>query len=298
MSSGNDIQIYKVFNKLNKLVTKKDIQNFLKIGGVTENIVNLKIWQQAFTNKSYSKHILKSKYTKYIGKDEMEFIKNGKSPDGLLGIQRKSNETLEWLGDAYIQSIVSMILMKRFSKQNEGFLTKLRSKLVKTESLYKLTKFLGLEEFFLISEHCEIISNGRNNAKLLEDLFESFIGAMITDFTNKVDDAYAYKLCKVFISNCIEQCIDITEVIKNDDNYKDKLMRFFQKKFNGLLPKYILVDTTTINNKNGSTYKNFTITVSSPNGRVIGKGKARSKKEAEQKSAKQALNHFGITNKF
>ena len=293
-----EIQIYKVFNVLNKLITKDDIQKFLKVGGVNESIVDLKVWQQAFTNKSYSKHILKSKYTKYIGEDELELVKTGKSPEGILKIQRKSNETLEWLGDAYIQSIVSMILMKRFKKQNEGFLTKLRSKLVKTESLYKLTKFLRLEEFLLVSQHCEIISNGRNNAKLLEDLFESFIGALITDFTNKVDDAYAYKLCKVFISNCIEQCIDITEVIKNDDNYKDQLMRFFQKKFDGELPKYKLIDTQTVNKSNGSVYKNFTIIVNDPSGKELGKGKARSKKEAEQQSAKQALNHFGITRRF
>ena len=293
-----EIQIYKVFNKLNKLVSKDDIQNFLKIGGVNESIVNLKIWQQAFTNKSYSKHILKSKYTKYIADDELLLVKNGESPNGILKIQKKSNETLEWLGDAYLQSIVSMILIKRFKKQSEGFLTKIRSKLVKTESLYKLTKFLGLQEFLLISQHCEIISNGRNNAKLLEDLFESFIGALINDFTKKVDDAYAYKICKLFISNCIEKCIDITEVIKNDDNYKDQLMRFFQKKFDGELPKYTLIDTETINKSNGSIYKNFTIIVKSPNGKELGKGKARSKKEAEQLSAKQALNYFGITRKI
>lgn len=290
-----DIQIYKVFNKLNKLVTKNDIQKFLKIGGITESIVNLKIWQQAFTNKSYSKHILKSKYTKYINEDELYLVTNGKSPEGILKIQKKSNETMEWLGDAYLQSIVSMILIKRFTKQNEGFLTKLRSKLVKTETLFKLAKFLGLQEFLLISEHCEDISNGRNNAKILEDLFESFIGAIITDFTRKVDDAYAYKICKLFISNCIDKCIDITEVIKNDDNYKDQIMRFFQKKFDGFLPKYTLIHTESINRKNGSKYKNFTIIINDPSGKELGRGKARSKKEAEQQSAKKALNHFGIT---
>tara|TARA_B110000037_G_C17071826_1_gene486204 strand:+ start:73 stop:975 length:903 start_codon:yes stop_codon:yes gene_type:complete len=300
MSNDNNTRshIYKVFNKNNKLLSKNDIQKFLKMGGISESIVNMKIWQQAFTNDSYSKNVLKSKYTRYIDETEIEIIKSKKAPDGFVHVQKKSNETLEWLGDAYIQSIVSMILMKRFGKQNEGFLTKMRSKLVKTETLYKLSKSLEMNEFLLISEHSEILSNGRNNAKLLEDLFESFIGAMIIDFTNKVDDAYAYKLCKIFISNCIDKYIDMTEIIKNDDNYKDQLMRFFHKRFDGNLPKYKLINTQTINKKNGAVYKNFTIIVNDPDGNELGRGKARSKKEAEQQSAKQALKKFGITQKI
>ena len=296
--SNNYSHVYKVFNKNNKLISKKDVQNFLKLGGITESIVNIKTWQRAFTNESYSNRVLKSKYTKYIEDVEIELIKNKKTLDGIVHVQKKSSETLEWLGDAYIQSVVSIILMKRFGKQNEGFLTKTRSKLVKTEGLYKLAKSLGLNEFLLISEHSEILSNGRNNAKLLEDLFESFIGAMIIDFTDKVDDAYAYKLCKIFMSTCIDKYIDMTEIIKNDDNYKDQLMIFFQKKFDADPPKYILIDTQTINKKNGATYKNFTVIVNDPYGKEIGRGKARSIKKADQLSAKKALSKYGITQKI
>ena len=61
------------------------------------------------------------------------------------------------------------------------------------------------------------------------------------------------------ISNCIDKYIDMTEIIKNDDNYKDQLMRFFHKRFDGNLPKYKLINTQTINKKNGAVYKNFTI---------------------------------------
>lgn len=289
-TEGKDYKVYEVYNDKNKLITKKDIQNFLKVGGITESIVDLKVWQQAFTNKSYSRYIYKSKYYKYIDKDE--------SSEGFLPIQKRSNETLEWLGDAFLQSIVSMYLMGRYRKQNEGFLTKIRSKLVKTETLSKICKYLKLQEFLIISKHVEIISNGRNNAKLLEDLFESFIGAFITDFSKKVDDAYAYKLCKVFIINLYEKCIDFTDVIKNDDNYKDQLMRHFHKVYGGGLPKYKLVKTDTINKSNGSMYKQFTVHVIDTNGKKLGQGTARSKKEAEQQSAKQALNHFGISKSY
>ena len=286
VKDGVEYTVYELYNKKNKLIKKENIQEFLNKGGITEEISNLKVWQQAFTNKSYSNYIYKSKYYKYIDKD---------APlDGALPIQKKSNETLEWLGDAFIQSIVSSYLAKRFKKQNEGFLTKIRSKLVKTESLSKIAKYLKLEEYLLISKNVEILSNGRNNAKLLEDLFESFIGAFMTDFTKKVNEPYAYSLCKKFIINCIQNAIDLTDLIRKDDNYKDQLMRYFQKHKDGVLPKYKMESSKTINNKNGSVYKNFVLNVYDSSNNIIGTGSAMSKKEAEQKAAKNALQHYGI----
>ena len=286
VKNGVEYTVYELYNKNNKLLKAEDIQNFLKKGGITEKIVKLDIWQQAFTNKSYSHYIYKSKYYKYI--DERKPL------NGELEIRKKSNETLEWLGDAFIQSIVSSYLAKRFRKQNEGFLTKIRSKLVKTESLAKITKYLELEEFLLISKNVEILSNGRNNSKLLEDLFESFIGAFITDFSNKVDEPYAYKLCKKFILNCIQNAIDMTDIIRKDDNYKDQLMRYFQKNKEAFLPKYKMESSSTINNKNGSIYKNFVLNVYDEHNNIIGTGSAMSKKEAEQRAAKNALQKYGI----
>ena len=174
----------------------------------------------------------------------------------------------------------------------------MRSKLVKTETLSNISKFLNLKEFLIISKNVEILSNGRNNSKLLEDLFESFIGAFMTDFSNKIDESYAYKLCTKFIINCIHKSIDFTEIIKRDDNYKDQLMRYFQKKFDGSLPKYKLISQKTINNPNGSVYKKFEINVYDIHDNVIGSGNAMSKKEAEQRSAKNALQHFGLLKNF
>lgn len=297
MSDSSDCmekKVYLLFNENNILINKKIIQNILKKGGISDKIINLKLWQKAFTNKSYSKNIKKKRNDKYIYQSESD---SDVDMDNYVPIQQESNETLEWLGDGVIQSVVAFYLYKRFPKQDEGFLTKTRSKLVKTESLAKLAGYLGLDRYILMSKHMEEMSNGRRSSRILEDTYESVIGAMMLDFS-KMSEAYAYSLCSKFIINCIENTIDITEIIRKDDNYKDQLMRYFQKNFNGKFPKYNLENINMINNPNGTVTRRFKMFVCDVYGHKIGEGEARSKKEAEQRSAKAALLHFGLINGF
>jgi len=292
-SSDSERKVYHLYNENNILINKNIVQNILKKGGVTEKIKDLRIYQRAFTNKSYSKNVKKKHYEKYMSDSDTEV-----DFDVVVPIQEASNERLEWLGDGVVQSVVAFYLFKRFKKQNEGFLTKTRSKLVKTESLSKLAQYLGLEKYILMSKHIETVCNGRKSSRILEDTFESFVGAMKLDFSNKFDEAYAYKLCSKFIINCIENTIDITEIIRKDDNYKDQLMRYFQKNFGGKFPVYHADPPDVRENDNGSITKIFNMYVCDVHGKKIGRGSARSKKEAEQKSAKAALLHFGLINGY
>lgn len=295
LSDGSDHQekkIYLIYNENNILVTRNIIQKILKKGGITDKIKDLSIWQRAFTNKSYSKNLKKKRNDKYIYQSDSDV-----NTDEVIPIQKKSNETLEYLGDAMIQSIIGHYLYKRFKKQDEGFLTKNRSKLVKTETLAKLGFALGLDKYILISKHQEEMCNGRKSSKIIEDTFESFIGAMMEDFS-KLGEAYAYDICRKFVINIMESEIDIIEIIRKDDNYKDQLMRYFQKTFSGKFPKYNLEDINTITNPNGTIIRKFIMSVADINGNIIGKGEGRSKKGAEQKAAKAALLHFGLINGF
>jgi ribonuclease-3 len=149
-----------------------------------------------------------------------------------------------------------------------------------------------------MSKHIEIVCNGRKNSRILEDSFEAFIGAMMTDFGSK-NESEGFAVCSQFIINLIEQKIDITELIINDDNYKDQLMRFFQKKYGGtLLPKYEQKTIIVSTNDNGIVNKKFQMIVRDNENTVIGEGIAKSKKEAEQKAAKAALMYFGISNGY
>ena len=286
-------KIYPVYNENNFYITKEIIQNILKIGGIDNKINNLELWQQAFVHKSYYINNDFKKNEKFFGSIDLVNDNN----KNIMPLQNDSNEVLEWLGDGIIQAVSAIYLYKRFKSQREGFLTKIRSKLVKTESLAKLALFLNFDKYLIISKHIEIICNGRKNSRILEDSFEAFIGAMMNDFGSKNEED-GFKICNTFIINVIEKKIDITELIINDDNYKDQLMRYYQKQYNGKFPKYEQKTLITTVNDNGIVNKRFHMFVRDTDNNIIGEGIARSKKEAEQKAANAALMYFGISNGY
>lgn len=277
-----------IYNKNNILIEASDIQKILLESNICNKIDNLEIWQKAFVHNSYSKNFKKNrKYTGFLNNNEEDYNEITEDFNDCIEIREESNERLEWLGDSILQSVIASYLWKRYPKQDEGFLTKLRSKLVKTESLSKLAKHYNFEKFVIISKHIEDNCNGRNNSHILEDCFEAFIGTMFVEFGH-YDESIGYNICKKFIINSIENYIDITELIINDDNYKDQLMRFYQKNFNGKFPVYTEESYDEEN-------KIFLMNVCHPlNNKIIGRGKAQSKKKAEQYSAKQALHFFEI----
>ena len=293
-SSGNTTEkkIYPVYNENNFYITKEIIQSILLKGNITKKISDIKIWQQAFIHKSYCKNNDFKKNEKFYGCiDTVNEHKN------LMILQDDSNEVLEWLGDGILQSVAAIYLYKRFKTQREGFLTKIRSKLVRTETLSKLALYLNFDKYLIVSKHIEIICNGRKNARILEDSFEAFIGAMMNDFGAN-NQSEGFNICSTFIINIIENQIDITDLIINDDNFKDQLMRYYQKQFNGKFPIYEQKTLITSINENGITNKKFHMFVRDVDNHIIGEGIARSKKEAEQKAAKAALMHFGISNGY
>ena len=289
----NEKKIFPIYNENNFYITKEIIQSILQKANIKREISNLEIWQKSFIHKSYCIQSDFKKNEKFYGSLEL----NDGSENNIMPLQNDSNEVLEWLGDGIIQSVVAIYLYKRYNSQREGFLTKIRSKLVKTETLSKLALYLNFDKYLIISKHIEVICNGRKNSRILEDSFEAFIGAMMNDFGVK-NEAEGFSICNTFIINIMEQKIDITELIINDDNFKDQLMRFYQKKYNGKFPKYEQKTLITQVNENGISNKKFHMFVRDNENNIIGEGIARSKKEAEQKAAKGALMYFGISNGF
>mgnify|MGYP001413158733 CR=1 FL=1 len=286
----NNLKIYPVLNDSNKLINKEIIQEILKIGNIKEEISDLDIYQRSLIHKSYIYDNDFVKNEKYFG--NIDALKEEDNPH-ILPLQKISNEVLEWLGDGIIQAVSASYLHNRFNDQKEGFLTKIRSRLVRTATLSKFALALGLDKYLIISKHVEIICCGRDNAKILEDSFEAFIGAMMIDFGRKGED-YGFKIIHKFLISLIENKVDITSLIINDDNYKDQLMRYFQKRYNGKYPIYEQTSIENITNNNGIVNKRFNMCVRDDNNNIIGEGSAKSKKEAEQKAAKNALMYFGI----
>ena len=253
------------YNPNNKFITQNDIINIMKSLNINDfNINNLQYYQTAFIHKSYCKLSEYSDF-KYPG-----------AP--CLPLQDISYETMEFLGDSILGSIVASYIYKRYyeiHKQNEGFLTKFKIRIVCGETLSKLSKCLNFQQHLIISKYQEDSCNGRDNSNILEDVFESFLGAMYLD-----ND---YKTVEKFLISVIEKYLDFTEILLTDNNYKDQISRYFQQAFH-VYPKY-----QTIKNEEGD----FTSKIFKEDKMII-EGVGKSKKKAEQDVSRKALIHFNV----
>jgi len=260
------------YNKNNVLIYKNDIINIMETLNINDlKINNILLYQRSFVHKSYCIELYK----------DTEF----KNTDNSLELQEISYETMEFLGDSLLSSIVSSYLYERFYKiydQNEGFLTYLKNRIVCGEGLSYLAAKLGFHKYLIISKHIEKNCDGRNNKNILEDTFEAFIGALYLDTNDIV-------FVKEFLINIYEKYIDFTDIIINDTNYKDQLLRYFQNTF-GERPKYNIVKN------DDNTYTCDVIKLNGSTEEWICKGSGESKKKAEQNASKKALIKYGVLN--
>lgn len=185
----------------------------------------------------------------------------------------ESNERLEFLGDSILSFIVSEHLYKSYPEFDEGILTNLRSLVVNTKSLAKTARNLGFGEHLLLSKG-EEESKGRENESILANTFEAVIGALYLD---QGIDAVKVFLFEVLIP-------DVAEYVEK---------RVFKD------PKSLLQEHVQSKKQNSPVYKvlheegpahakQFTIGVYVEN-ELVGEGQGKSKQEAEEHAAEQAL---------
>ena len=182
------------------------------------------------------------------------------------------NERLEFLGDAVLQLIISEYLYAKYPKKPEGDLTKLRSTIVREESLAGFTRDCQFEKFIKLGKG-EEKSGGRDRETILGDLFEAFLGALLLDKGIEAvrDFLYQTMIPKVEAGD-FEQVTD----------YKTKLQELLQANGDVEILYQVMSET-------GPAHaKNFEISVS-VDGRLVGRGQGRSKKLAEQEAAKNAF---------
>jgi ribonuclease III len=182
----------------------------------------------------------------------------------------ESFETLEFMGDSVLGFLVTKLLFDKYEEKQEGFLTKARTKLVRGNMLASIARQLSLDKWILMDE--KGIRNGWNqNEKVLEDALEALIGAIYLDL--------GLLHTKKFVLGIFSDPNLVNmDCIMVDDNYKDRLMRYCQANKLGL-PDYPIV--THVNGV-------FTISVTI-NGANLGQGSAKTKKQAEQLAAYEAL---------
>jgi ribonuclease-3 len=184
-----------------------------------------------------------------------------------------SYERLEFLGDAVLDLIVTEVIFDLYPEKNEGFLTKLRAKLVKGDTLAIFARELGLNELLLLAE--EVRGQGIENSKsVLSDVFEALVGALYLDA--------GYQEASQFVDKVIDRYINLDEVITTLDNYKSLLLEFAQAR-QMKIPIYRVISESGPGHD--KTFEIEVLVDEKPMGSGIGK----SKKEAEQKAAQKAL---------
>lgn len=188
----------------------------------------------------------------------------------------KYNERLEFLGDSVLSIVVSDYIYKNCPELPEGELTKLRASLVCEKSLYEFAKKIDLGKYLILSKG-ERNNGGADRPSILSDAFEALIAAIYID--GGITPASKH------ILNFVIPAIKNSRKKKIND-YKTTLQEIIQKNPGEKL-EYVLVKESGPDHN-----KHFVVEVHL-NSNVIGKGGGRSKKEAEQQAAREALELMG-----
>lgn len=187
-----------------------------------------------------------------------------------------SNERLEFLGDAVLGFIVAEHLYHDFPDKTEGFLTRLRAKLVNGEALAQTAEEIDLGDLILMSENM-VQTEGRQNQTILADALEAVIGALYLD--------QGIVAARTFIHQAMLEDADLDDLAERRDNFKSLLLEYAQAQ-GWAQPRYRVVGE-----EGPSHDRRFTVEVVIHN-EAYGVGEARSKKRAEQKAARQALHRL------
>jgi ribonuclease-3 len=233
---------------------------------------NFKAFQQSINYEIINKRVFINALT------HRSFLKS----KNVNGLKLSSNERLEYLGDAILDSVVAEYLYKNFPSSEEGDLTKFRSVLVNQRFLAERSKEISLQKFLLAAPTAlKSIDDGYDT--ILSDTYEALVGAIFID--------RGYDAAKEFLNNQIFKKLDVKWLNQFDENYKSKLLEYTQANTD-FVPDY-----KVINQEGPEHNKLFTVEVSI-NERALGIGKGRTKKQAEQEAASNALKNLDVIEKM
>jgi ribonuclease-3 len=199
---------------------------------------------------------------------EIAFIHRSASftlPNG----KRINNERLEYLGDAVLDAILSDFLFEKFPDANEGFLTKIRSRIVNRDVLNQLAVSMGINKI-LISN----ISSFHPTKNLYGDAFEALIGSVFLDKGFK-------KTKRLFLKNVLNKYLDLNSIVSTDTDYKSLVFEWVQKHKSNVIFTY----NEEYDFKLKKSVFSTTLFIDK---KEMGEGHGSSKKEAEQEASSQA----------
>ncbi len=184
-----------------------------------------------------------------------------------------SNERLEYLGDAILDAVIAELLFLRFPEQDEGFLTKIKSKVVSRKTLSEIGEEMRLREILRYHKGRAI-----NLASLEGNAFEALMGAIYLDG--------GYEAVKKCVNhNILRNYADLNKILEEEIDFKSKLFIWSQK-------KHLKLEFNVIAEESVNGNWNYEIMVLI-NDTPYGKGKGNSKKMAEQAASKETLTLMG-----
>lgn len=194
------------------------------------------------------------------------------------------NERLEFLGDTVLSVVVSDFLYQNYPNEPEGTLTCMRKEVVCAPALARYARSIDLGKCLLLGVG-EDRNGGRDNENILADAFEALLAAFYLDAGGY--NGEGAKLVSEFLVPIIKNDLENIEIHEADRDYKTPLQQLVQQAEGDVL-EYVLVG------EDGPDHlKTFSVEAR-VNGNVIGRGKGRSKRKAEQAAAKDALELFGV----
>ncbi len=180
-----------------------------------------------------------------------------------------SNERLEFLGDAVLDAIVTDYLFNHFPDRDEGFMTKLRSRIVKRKTLDHLAEEMDIPDMIAPG-----VAPGNISKHLYGNAFEALIGAIYLD--------RGYLTTRRFFKRKIlKKYIDLGQLVKKDPDYKSRIIEWAQK-------NRVEITFESKEEHNSGRQPNFVATILLKD-QQKGKGRGSSKKEAEQQAARDAM---------
>lgn len=192
-------------------------------------------------------------------------------------VSTRDYERIEFIGDSIIGFVSADLIYKLHEEMDQGLMSKLRSYLVCSKSLAQLARDIGLVEYIRVG-HSISRDQLYKSDKILEDVFESFMGAIYLDLGLDV----AYRIIKDLLYEAIEQT-GIDEIV----DPKTRLQEEIQAEYRDAV-KYVVLD------ESGPAHdRNFEVAVLF-NDITLGKGRGKSKKQAEEEAARDALSKRSV----
>ena len=191
----------------------------------------------------------------------------------------ENNERLEFIGDAYLDAVVSYELFKLNKEAHEGELSRDRADVVCESSLADIARKIELGKYIYLGKG-EIANHGENKDSILSDTFEAVIGAIVMDG--------GYQSAEKVLLKLFDEKIKLANEGKLNRDFKSKLQEKLQGKYKSIKIQYILKSETGPDHD-----KTFNVDVV-VHDKVLGSGSGKSKSKAEQAAAKDVLSKGDI----